>query len=63
MLGIDIYGNVVRENVGWGFELRGVSGLLRRNVIEGNGGGVWVDNNVEISDNVIVRNRGRGVLC
>jgi hypothetical protein len=58
---IDIYGNVVRENVGWGFELRGVSGLLRRNVIEGNGGGVWVDNNVEISDNVIVRNRGRGV--
>jgi hypothetical protein len=58
---IDIYGNVVRENVGWGFELRGVSGLLRRNVIEGNGGGVWVDNSVEISDNVIVRNRGRGV--
>jgi hypothetical protein len=58
---IDIYGNVVRGNVGWGFELHGVSGLLRRNVIEGNGGGVWVDNNVEISDNVIVRNRGRGV--
>jgi urease beta subunit len=58
---IDIYGNVVRGNVGWGFELHTVSGSLRRNVIEGNGGGVWVDNNVEISDNVIVRNRGRGV--
>jgi urease beta subunit len=58
---IDIYGNVVRGNVGWGFELHGVGGLLRGNVIEGNGGGVWVDNNVEISDNVIVRNRGRGV--
>jgi len=58
---VDILDNKIIKNVDWGVILSRAGGSLSRNVIEGNGGGVWVDNNVEISDNVIVRNRGRGV--